>query len=46
MNNTQPIANYRTALLAFLTPLEGFREDPYFDTKGIATIGHGFNIGG
>jgi len=44
MINTHPIADYRTALLTFLTPVEGFRQDPYFDTKGIATIGHGFNI--
>ena len=44
MNNTQPITNYRTDLLTFLTPLEGFRQDPYFDTKGIVTIGYGFNI--
>lgn len=44
MNNTQSITSYRNDLLTFLTPLEGFRQDPYFDTKGIVTIGYGFNI--
>src|SRR6266540_1722330 len=49
MITTHSIADYRTALYAFLSSpsIEGFRQDPYFDKpQGFVTIGVGFNIEG
>ena len=48
MITTHSTANYRDDLYAFLGSdrIEGFRQDPYFDPVGLATIGVGFNIGG
>jgi GH24 family phage-related lysozyme (muramidase) len=45
---THSTANYRDDLYAFLSSssIEGFRQDPYFDSVGLATIGVGFNIEG
>jgi GH24 family phage-related lysozyme (muramidase) len=45
---THATTNYRDDLYAFLSspPIEGFRQDPYFDSVGLATIGVGFNIEG
>lgn len=42
MITTTPIPNYRSD--PFLKGAEGIRENPYFDTEGLATIGYGFNI--
>ena len=46
MITTHSTANYRDDLYAFLGSdrIEGFRQDPYFDKPGFATIGVGFNI--
>ncbi|MBY0246223.1 MAG: hypothetical protein K2Q17_01045 [Nitrospiraceae bacterium] len=46
MITTHSIADYREALYNFLIspPIEGFRQGPYFDSKGLVTIGTGFNI--
>jgi len=48
MITTHATANYRDDLYAFLRSdrIEGFRQDPYFDSKGLVTIGVGFNIEG
>ncbi|MDH5670388.1 MAG: hypothetical protein OEY86_20495 [Nitrospira sp.] len=45
---THSTTNYRNDLYAFLSSdrIEGFRQDPYFDSVGLATIGVGFNIEG
>jgi hypothetical protein len=41
---TDPSGDYRVELLSSLVIREGFRQDPYFDPKGIVTVGYGFNI--
>ncbi len=40
MITTHSIADFRAALYGFLSSssIEGFRQDPYFDSKGIATM--------
>lgn len=48
MITTHSTSNYRNDLYTFLSSstIEGYRQDPYFDSVGQATIGVGFNIEG
>ncbi|MDH5642503.1 MAG: hypothetical protein OEY28_14540, partial [Nitrospira sp.] len=43
---THSTSNYRDDLYAFLSndQIEKFKQDPYFDSKGLVSIGVGFNI--
>jgi hypothetical protein len=44
MITTHSTTNYRNDLYAFSPSIEDFRQDPYFDSVGLATIGVEFNI--